>query len=151
VEILEEAARLNEPAPRSASDASKIVPDAISYMVRHVGEAVVLKEIAAATGLSQRSLIHHFNEVIGITPMAYFKLQRLNAARRALRTTDPRTRRVLDVAAEFGFYHMGHFAADFRELFGDLPSDVLGTARHYEYRGHCAEAAPGAALRYATQ
>jgi AraC-like DNA-binding protein len=134
-DALEEAAQIRESVRSVPVGTSNVVPYAIDYMARHVGEPFVLKDISAATGLSQRSLIHHFSEVVGITPMAYYKLQRLNAVRRALRSADARTRRVLDVAAEFGFYHMGHFAADFRSLFGKLPSEVLGTA-HYAARSH---------------
>lgn len=33
--------------------------------------------------------------------------------------------RVTDIANDWGFWHMGQFAADYRELFGELPSQTL--------------------------
>ena len=35
-------------------------------------------------------------------------------------------KRVSDVVNDWGFWHMGQFAADYRKLFGELPSETLG-------------------------
>ena len=96
-------------------------------MIAHLTEPLTLQELCSVSGRSKRSMIYHFSDVLGITPMAYFKLQRLNAVRRALKAANPDTTRVLDIAADFGFYHMGHFAVDYRELFGVLPSVTLAS------------------------
>ena len=37
--------------------------------------------------------------------------------------------KVADVANEWGFWHMGGFAADYRKLFGELPSTTLNRAK----------------------
>jgi AraC-like DNA-binding protein len=121
---------LHENAPPSSPPQTlgspSIVQDALDFMMAHLTEPLTLQELCRACGRSKRSMIYHFTAALGITPMAYFKLQRLNAVRRALKAADPRTSRVLDIAADFGFYHMGHFAVDYRELFGVLPSATLG-------------------------
>jgi AraC-like DNA-binding protein len=120
---------LNETPPAAApphvSCSQSIMKDALDFMMAHLTEPLTLLELCRACGRSKRSMIYHFTDALGITPMAYFKLQRLNAVRRALKAADPRTTRVLDIAADFGFYHMGHFAVDYRELFGVLPSITL--------------------------
>jgi AraC-like DNA-binding protein len=120
---------LNESSPPVASPngscSQSIMKDALDFMMAHLTEPLTLLELCRASGRSKRSMIYHFTDALGITPMAYFKLQRLNAVRRALKAADPRTTRVLDIAADFGFYHMGHFAVDYRELFGVLPSITL--------------------------
>jgi AraC-like DNA-binding protein len=113
------------PIPCSRS----IVQDALDFMIAHLTEPLTLQELCRACGRSKRSMIYHFTDALGITPMAYFKLQRLNAVRRALKAADRHTTRVLDIAADFGFYHMGHFAVDYRELFGVLPSETLAALR----------------------
>jgi AraC-like DNA-binding protein len=131
--LVEGSARMQRDVPAAIMSASRIVLRAVEVMLSNVSEPLDLKDIAAACNVSQRTLIYQFNDVVGITPMAYYKLQRLNAVRRALKAADIRITRVFDVAAEFGFYHMGHFAADFRELFGRLPSEMLGIERTFRY------------------
>ena len=32
---------------------------------------------------------------------------------------------VADVAASWGFWHLSHFAADYKAMFGELPSETL--------------------------
>ena len=51
--------------------------------------------------------------------------RQLNAVRRNLRASGPRGDTVRNVAARWGFWHMGQFARDYRNLFGELPSQTL--------------------------
>jgi AraC family ethanolamine operon transcriptional activator len=37
--------------------------------------------------------------------------------------------KVADVANKWGFWHMGQFAADYRKLFAELPTETLGRSR----------------------
>jgi len=63
--------------------------------------------------------------------MAYLKTVRLNGVRRALKIADPPTATVLGIASRYGFWHMGHFSHDYRQMFGESPSDTLqGIAEH---------------------
>jgi AraC family ethanolamine operon transcriptional activator len=56
--------------------------------------------------------------------MAYFRAVRLNAVRQELKTAkDAAT--VHEVAQSWGFWHGGEFAAAYRRLFGELPSQTL--------------------------
>jgi AraC family ethanolamine operon transcriptional activator len=32
---------------------------------------------------------------------------------------------VVDIAAQYGFWHMGQFSKDYKNLFGELPSSTL--------------------------
>ena len=54
------------------------------------------------------------------------KYYRLNAVRSALKRMDSAQVMVADIANEKGFWHMGQFAKDYRQMFGELPSDTLG-------------------------
>ncbi len=66
-----------------------------------------------------------FLERFGVSPKAYLQALRLNGVRRVLRRSDPLNSKVSNVANYWGFWHMGQFAADYRRLFGELPSDTL--------------------------
>jgi AraC family ethanolamine operon transcriptional activator len=55
----------------------------------------------------------------------YLRAIRLNSARRELRDGNPAIMQVQDIAARWGFWHLSHFASDYRTMFGELPSDTL--------------------------
>ena len=57
--------------------------------------------------------------------MAYLKQKRLEAARRTLLAASPLTTSVTEVATQWGFFHLGRFARDYSQLFGELPSETL--------------------------
>jgi len=37
---------------------------------------------------------------------------------------------VQDIAARWGFWHLSHFANDYRRMFGELPSETLRSSAH---------------------
>ena len=45
--------------------------------------------------------------------------------RKLLRIAEPKRFSIADAANRWGFWHMGQFTADYRELFGELPSKTL--------------------------
>jgi AraC family ethanolamine operon transcriptional activator len=125
--LLNAAASRRRPPPQPRHSPS--IVNALEVMTANLTEPLTLQRLCRACAWSKRSMIYHFSNTLGITPMAYFKLLRLNAVRRALKYADPRHNRVLDIAADYGFFHMGHFAVDYRQLFGVLPSQTLGAYR----------------------
>lgn len=84
-----------------------------------------LADLCAEAQVSERTLINTFKREFGMTPKAYLKGQRLFKVHRELWNAAPSKTRVSDVANSLGFWHMGQFAADYRRLFGELPSDTL--------------------------
>jgi AraC-like DNA-binding protein len=82
-----------------------------------------LLDLCRELEVSERTLHYAFQEVRGLSPMAYFRACRPNAVRQELKT-------VADTASEqiaqrWGFWHPGEFAAAYRRLFGELPSRTL--------------------------
>jgi len=53
------------------------------------------------------------------------KGRRLSEVYRRLHMADPHEVRVSDVSMEFGYFHWGRFAQDYRGMFGERPSDTL--------------------------
>ncbi|SDN79265.1 AraC family transcriptional regulator, ethanolamine operon transcriptional activator [Polaromonas sp. JS666] len=70
-------------------------------------------------GVSRRTLQNGFQTALGISPLAYLRAVRLNAARQALKTATS----VTAAATDLGFWHFGHFAHDYQQMFGELPSE----------------------------
>lgn len=99
------------------------------YVREHIVENPTLAELCAVSGLRMRSLINAFQAVLGMSPMAYLRVQRLNEVHKALSTLEPARTRVIDVASTWGFWHMGHFTVTYRAMFGELPSETLNRRR----------------------
>lgn len=72
-------------------------------------------------GVSRRTLQNGFQTALGISPLAYLRAVRLNAARQALKTATS----VTAAATDLGFWHFGHFAHDYQQMFGELPSEAF--------------------------
>ena len=95
------------------------------HLAENPRETVTVSQLCRIAKVSERTLQYGFLEHFGVTPKTYLKSFRLNKVRRELWKSDPAYTRVNDVANLWGFWHMGQFAADYRKLFGELPSETL--------------------------
>lgn len=91
-------------------------------------ETITVPELCAATDVSKRTLEYAFRERYGLTPKSYLMIYRMNNARKQLRKANSKYNRVTEIARQHGFWHMGKFSADYKRLFGELPSETL---KHY--------------------
>jgi AraC family ethanolamine operon transcriptional activator len=103
----------------------RIVRRAEEYLHSRNHEPVYIPELSAAIGVSQRLLEYAFRDCYGLSPARYLRLRRLHEARRRLQAEGQRVPRVIDVAADLGFWDAGRFAGDYRRLFGESPSATL--------------------------
>ena len=122
------SARLQEAGRRSLLPRS--VRQALEFMHGRATEPASLAELCAQLGVSARALQTAFREHTGQSPMAYWRELRLDRARarlQAARAGDGLS--VSDVAGEFGFLHLGHFATHYQQRFGESPAQTLRRAR----------------------
>jgi AraC family ethanolamine operon transcriptional activator len=108
-----------------SSNRERLVRRADDYMRACLGGPLSVLDLCRELGVSERALHYAFQEVRGLSPMAYFKACRLNAVRRELKAAAAGTATVREVARRWGFGHPGEFAAGYRRLFGELPSQTL--------------------------
>ena len=100
------------------------------YIHAHLREVFSLHDLAEAVGTSPSTLLRTFNTHHGVSPMQYVKLLRLEAVRRSLLDSDPLGGTVSGVASEYGFRQLGRFSAEYRKVYGELPSVTLRRHRH---------------------
>ena len=74
--------------------------------------------------VSRSSVQNGFRSVAETTPVNYIRCVRLNGVRRELMNSRGADLSIGDAAARWGFFHLSHFAADYQELFGELPSQT---------------------------
>ncbi len=115
--------------PTSTSQTRRqIVERAREYMRTHIDEPITVADLCAELNVSRRTLQYSFQDVLNLNPVSFLRAMRLNGVRRALRHVHSEHDSVADVAARWGFWHLSHFAADYKAMFGELPSETLRTS-----------------------
>lgn len=120
-----QAARLEVEPARERVIQPGFVRRAIECIHARAQQPLSIGDIAAAVGVSRRSLYAGFRQYVGETPLAYLKSVRLDGVHTELQAARARGDGVSDVALRWGFFHLGQFAADYRQRFGERPSETL--------------------------
>ena len=84
-----------------------------------------LVDLCMVTGVSQRWLHRCFIDVIGVSPYRYVRFARLSKAHEILLAADKRPKLVKSLALSLGYRLSGRFAAEYRSVFGENPSETL--------------------------
>lgn len=113
------------PRPREAAAATGPLARAERFMREHLDQPLTPAEIAAAAGLSPRSLHRLFRAHRGATPLAAFKEMRLERVHAEILSGRCPPNGLTALAMDWGFNHAGLFAADYRRKFGRAPSETL--------------------------
>ena len=82
-------------------------------------------DLASDACTSVRSLQEGFRRSLDTTPLTYLRRLRLERVREDLVTAAPGSVSVSEVAARWGFLHLGRFAAAYAERFGERPSETI--------------------------
>jgi AraC family ethanolamine operon transcriptional activator len=107
-----------------SSDRERLVRRADDYLRAYLAEPLSLLDLCRELAVSERTLHYAFQQVRGLSPMAYCRALRLNAVRQELKAAAAGTATVQAIAQRWGFWHPGEFAAAYRRLFGELPSQT---------------------------
>lgn len=113
---------------RSFKGRCHVVKEATDYALSNTSEPITVADLCQKLNISRRMLNYCFQEVLDTNPVHYLRSLRLNGVRRELRQPMPSNTQIRDIAGKWGFWHLPRFAAEYRALFGELPSE---TARHW--------------------
>ena len=107
-------------------NSDKLVKLVLDYVHDQPSEEITAVELCTLADCSQRWMEQCFKKRFGITPKKYVKYLRLSRLRRdLLQSAQAESQTVIDLASVYGFWHMGQLAADYRKVYGELPSDTL--------------------------
>ena len=121
--------RSDEPELPAAYAARRRVVDRARQLTLDCSDApLTIAELCVRVGVSRRTLQYCFAEVLDINPVRYLRTARLARVRKRLREATPGAT-VQQEAARYGFWHLSRFAADYRRMFVELPSETLRRAR----------------------
>jgi len=92
------------------------------YLEEFPNDPHTIRDLCRVANVSERTLQYAFRERFGMPPKSFSLVLRLNGVHRELKNTETMSTTITDLATQWGFWHMGQFAADYRQLFGELPS-----------------------------
>ncbi|PZA11876.1 AraC family transcriptional regulator [Rhodopseudomonas palustris] len=118
--LLENANAVNDDVPRSVRTAEH-------YVDNHRDDDISVEDLARIVGVSISTLTRAFLKHRGYSPSAYVKRAKLHHAKMLLETGAATT--LIGVALRCGFANPSRFAQDYREAFGESPTETLRRCR----------------------
>lgn len=122
-----EGARHNyrdELAAQDPAVPSRMVRQAVGLIEGHPEWQHTVDSLAAAVGVSRRSLERAFRKHMGMSPWQFVKSVRLRRAHDQLRAADPEQVTVGEVARRWGMSH-SQFSAEYVQIYGETPTETL--------------------------
>lgn len=108
---------------------ARLVYEVENYVDAAGGRPIHISELCSALKVSRRSLQRAFTETLNMGPITYLRRRRLSAIHEILKRSDPAMVNISQVALEHGFPEPGRFAAYYRSLFRESPSETLRGGR----------------------
>lgn len=126
VAMLDTFAYESTPHPHAVSGNEPIgVKNAYEFVYNNAQLPISIIDIAGAAHLSVRSLQQALRRYRDTTPIALLRSVRLTRVHEELHTSEPSLTSVMTIARAWGFVQMGRFAGDYRNQYGESPSDTL--------------------------
>jgi AraC-like DNA-binding protein len=115
--------------PRNSRVLRRIIVSADEYLRTHMDRQIYTEELCDVLAVSASCLADAFQAAFMVSPHRFLKLRRMSMVRLALQSRDGPAPLVKSVALGHGFWHLGQFAHDYREIYGEAPSETLERAR----------------------
>jgi AraC-like DNA-binding protein len=112
---------------RSPAIAPRDVRRATDFIHANLAQPITLADLVGVSGVAGRTLLKHFRDVHGLSPMRYVRNLRLERVRAELAAGSPYA--VGALALSWGFAHAGRFAVEYRNRFGESPSATRSRGR----------------------
>jgi AraC family transcriptional regulator, ethanolamine operon transcriptional activator len=112
------------PAPERRAHHIRLLDKALELMETFDCDALCTESLCAVTGASERTVRNVFRDYVGMSPHRYVMARRLHAIRSAIRHAGPEDT-ITSICSRFGAWDFGRFAKQYKEYFGELPSQSL--------------------------
>jgi len=98
--------------------------------VQHSDAPLTVKQLADSTGMSQRQLSRKFQQIVGLSPQAYLRVNRFIRSLRHLKGHPQHS--LTEIAYKAGYYDQAHCIRDYKDYTGYTPGEVA-KASHILY------------------
>lgn len=113
------------PNTRTTKTRPRALQEALRFIDANCRYHISIRDIAAAGGVTPRTMQYAFREHLNTTPLEYLRQLRLELAHRELIAADPARDTVTAIAGRCGFSHPGRFSSEYKKAFGTEPSNTL--------------------------
>ena len=121
LEILNLWAKGSTVPEASYNNRARALRRAMRYIEANSKTLFSVEDLCRESACSISTLERAFRDYFGVSPKQYLTAQRLSGVRASLLSPEGSSK-VSDVAIEWGFWHLSKFAADYKGMFGELPS-----------------------------
>lgn len=90
----------------------------VTYMELHYMEHITLQQLSAIGNCTPQHLHTFFHEIVGISPIKYLLIYRIEQAKYMLKNTE---QSVLEISLECGFENVSYFIRQFKKITGKTP------------------------------
>jgi AraC-like DNA-binding protein len=103
----------------------KYIRDGRVLLEQNIKATYTIADLVDDLQVSKRTIQHGFKHYLGFTPKEYQQYIRLNGIRNTiLNMKDPRMP-LSEIAANYNYFHLGHFSVEYKKFFGESPSETL--------------------------
>lgn len=125
VMMLNAIARVADKIPAQISNSRDLIlSKSLMFINSNIDRPIRMADLCNHTKMSERNLRYIFRELVGLSPIKFVKNLKLNKVRKDLFNIPPHTE-INVIANKWGFSHSGQFAADYKRLFGEYPSETM--------------------------
>lgn len=82
-------------------------------------------ELIQQSGMPQRTFYYNFKQITGESPKRFIKNLKIKKVREKLIASKKGMNTIQEIAAIYGFHHMGQFGQDYKNVIGELPSETF--------------------------
>lgn len=118
---------LREGRPKIPRD--QLIQNTMKIVEQQGKEHVSISDLTAAANVSERTLRAAFQEYFGVGPTRFVILHQLNKVHRVLKAANHEESTVSRILMDHGEYAFSRFAARYKRLFGESPSQTLRKSR----------------------
>ena len=115
----------DELAARDLPQVPIYILDTERYIQENYQQVISLEVLVEHANVSERTLLEGFKRYRDVSPMRLLKLTRLDFVHLALKETDGTASNVTELALANGFSQLGKFSTEYKERFGESPSETL--------------------------
>lgn len=101
-----------------------IVERAKEYILSRKDQPPTVLELCRELRVARRTLHYAFQKVLSINPVTFLRYVRLHGARQEILAASG-SELISDIAARWGFWHLGMFGTYYKALFGETPSATM--------------------------